>query len=195
MQANQSAAAAVAEKELGKMQGANPASGVEAMAAELARVPMTAPQLKLAVPEIPGYYVQWIYGAPDRVAQAQRAGFTFVSDEEIRINNFDLAGSNHKSGNTDLGSMVSIAQPEIGADGQPIRAYLMKQRKEHREQDRQLVQQRNDGVVDALTAAYRRGTVGGQAQGETNEDMSLRYVDRTRSKIPDLFRKKPERSS
>lgn len=178
------------EKAKQKMQAENPSATPGKPQAERVRVPLSVPQRKLEVPEIPGYYSRWLEGTPQRLAQADRAGFEFVHPEEVQLNNVSIGGDARKDGNTDLGSRVSIVQGSIGEDGQAIRLYLMKQKMEWHLQDLLLLQRQNDGIAEALTAAYRGGTVGGQAQGETAEDVGKRYVDKARTKIPEFFRRK-----
>lgn len=172
-----------------KMQKENPSAAPGKTTAERVRVPLSVPQLKLEVPDIPGYYLRWFTGTPDRLAQAERAGFEFVSPEEVQLNNVSIGGAAGKDGNTDLGSRVSVANGDT-IDGQAVRLYLMKQKMEYYLEDQELLNKRNDGIAEALTTAYNRGQVGGRDQGETAEDASLRYVDKRRSKLPDFFRKK-----
>lgn len=173
----------------------NPANAVGKPVEERKRVPMTLPMLKLEVPEIPGYHLHWMRGTPDRIAQAEKAGYEFVDESEVDINNTSLGGDATKSGNTDLGSRVSqIAGEEIGADGQPIRLILMKQKLEWYEEDQKILQRRNDSIADTLLAGMQSGTVGGQDQGEMTADVAQRYVDSKRTKIPDLFKRKQRRA-
>lgn len=174
-----------------KMTAGNPANVPGTTAAERKRVPMTAPVLKLYVPDLPGYHLHWMRGDAGRLAQAEKAGYEFVDSSEVDINNVLLGGDATKSGNTDMGSRVSvIAGQETGGDGQPVRLYLMKQKQEWYEEDQKILESRNDQIAQTLTANFRQGTVGGKADGETSEDMQNRYVNKTRTKIPDLFTKK-----
>lgn len=166
----------------------NPANSVERPVAERKRVPMTLPVLKLEVPEIPGYHLHWMEGTMQRIGQAERAGYEFVDESEVQINNSLLGGDATKSGNTDMGSRVSvIAGKEIGGDGQPVRLYLMKQKQEWYEEDQKILERRNTSIAETLTASFRRGQVGGRAEGETDEDLGRRYVNPVRTKVPDFF--------
>lgn len=163
--------------------------------AERKRIPMSLPMLKLEVPEIPGYHLHWMRGDPARLVQAERAGYEFVDEREVDINNTLLGGDATKSGNTDLGSRVSvIAGAETGGDGQPIRLYLMKQKQEWYEEDQKILEARNASLAETLTENFRRGTVGGKAEGETSEDVQHRYVNKARTKVPDLFTPKKRRA-
>ena len=174
----------------------NPANTPEKPAAERTRIPMTTPMRRLEVPEIPGYHLQWLRGDAARIQQALRAGFEFVSNEEVGLNPFDLGGDAKNSGNTDMGSRVSIIDgSDVAHDGQAIRSYLMKQRKDLHDEDEKLRQAQNDRVVEALTAGIKQGAPGGQlAPGESALDAGHRYVDRVRTRIPKFFQKKAARS-
>jgi len=171
-----------------KMQRSNPSVSPSR---ERGRIPLSVPERKLEVPEIPGYYLRWFRGTPGRLAQAERAGFEHVHPDEIQLNNVSIGGDAKKDGNTDMGSRVSVIEgSEVDGGGQAVRMYLMKQKMEYYLEDREIINRRNDYVAEALTSAYRTGTVGGQVPGETAADLNSRYVDPRRTKIPDLFRKK-----
>lgn len=176
------------------MQKQNPSVTPEVPAAARNRIPLSVPTRKLEVPEIPGYKLRWFRGTPQRLAQAERAGFEWVSPEEVSLNSVLLGGDAAKSGNTDMGSRVSVIEGgEVDGSGQAVRMYLMKQKLEYYHEDRAINQQRNDAVVDALSAGLDKGIVGGKTPEETAADVNARYVDRTRTKIPDLFRRKTAR--
>lgn len=173
----------------------NPANALGRPAEDRKRVPMTFPVLKLEVPEIPGYHLHWMEGTAQRLTQAEKAGYEFVDESEVQVNETRLGGDASKSGNTDLGTRVStVAGKEVGGDGQPIRLYLMKQRQEWYEEDQKILEKRNTSIAETLTASFRRGVVGGPAAGETSEDVGQRYVNPVRTKIPDLFTPKKRRA-
>lgn len=176
-----------------KMQKENPSiEATKPLAAERRRIPLSVPTRKLEVPAIPGYHLHWFRGTPQRLAQAERAGFEFVGEDEVELNNLSLGGDATKAGNSDLGSRVSVIEgSEVDGGGQAVRMYLMKQKMDFHTEDMKIAQARNDSVADALTAAYRTGTVGGVDSGERREDLQSRYVDPKRTRVPDLFRRKP----
>ena len=92
-----------------------------------------------------------------------------------------------------MGSRVSVADGEGSEGGHALRIYLMKQRKEDYDEDQAISQARNDKVVDTLTASFNRGTLGVGVAGAPPEDagdVGNRYVDRSRTKLPDMFRRK-----
>lgn len=186
------------EEAKAKMQGSNPSVLPARTAGERKRIPLSVPQRKLETPEIPGFYLRWFRGTPQRLAQAERAGYSFVSEDEVDLNNIGLGGDATKSGNTDLGSRVSVIEGgEVDGAGQAVRLYLMKQPMEYRNEDNAISQERNDSVADALTSQYRQGQLGRGAAGappETAEDTAARYVDMKRTRVPDLFRKKRVRT-
>lgn len=168
-------------------QGVNPANkaGSEAQV-KRARIPMSLPTLKTEVPDLPGYHLHWMSGTPQRLAQAQRAGYEFVQMEEIQLANVPLGGDALDQGSTDMGGRVSIVAGGVGEDGQASRLYLMKLKEEFWLEDQSRLQARNDSIADALTA----GLTGAGAQGESADDVQRRYVDRSRTVIPDLFKRK-----
>ena len=170
----------------------NPTTIPGKTAAERRRIPLTAPQRKLEVSEgaLPGYHLRWIRGTTARLAQAQNAGFEFVLPEEVQLNNTLIGGDAQRTGGTGLDSRVSVVEGSEIEGGQAVRMYLMKQKMEWYLEDKKLVQDRNDGVADALSSAFQTGAVGGRAQGETAADAALRYVDASRTRRPDLFRRK-----
>ena len=163
----------------------NPASKQEKSAAERKRIPMSVPVQRLEAPDIPGYHLHWFTGTPERLQRALDGGYEFVNDREIKTNSVSLGGDSTISGNTDMGSRVSVVSgQEVGKDGQPTRLVLMKIKQEWYEEDQKLVDERNQRVVDALT-----GGLLGAEQGRP-QDAQYRYVDKSRTSIPDLFKRK-----
>ena len=156
----------------------NPANDVKVSEIPPGYIPMSAPVQRLQVPEMPGWKLHWFRGEPGRIARAQRAGYRFVEENEVRVNNFDLGGSKDNSGNTDLGTRVSI---EAGEDDG--RLYLMKVPQELYDYAQKLLGREVDSVVEALTS----GKVGSE-NDEEDSDTANRYVQRKRTK---LFKKRP----
>lgn len=166
----------------------NPASAPAKLAAERKRVPMSVPVQRLETPEIPGYRLHWFTGSQDRIERAQSAGYEFVKREDLKLNTVSLGGDSTISGNTDMGSNVSIVSgQEVGKDGQPMRLILMKIKTEWYEEDQKLVDDRNEQTA----AALRGGLLG--SEGESLGDRQQRYVDKARTQIPDLFTPKPRK--
>lgn len=160
------------------MSDQNPANDVKVSEIPEGYIPMSAPVQRLQVPEMPGWKLHWFRGEPGRIARAQKAGYRFVEESEVRVNNFDLGGSKDNSGNTDLGTRVSI---EAGEDDG--RLYLMKVPQELFDYAQRLLGREVDSVVEALTS----GKVGSE-NDEQDSDTANRYVQKKRTK---LFKKRP----
>lgn len=183
--------AALAKQAAAKLDQANPAAKREGRMQN--RIPLSVPQRKLETPEIPGFHLRWFRGTTQRINQALQAGFTFVEPEEIQLNNLALGGDAKKDGNSDMGNRVSVIEGSDVEGGQAVRMYLMKQPMEYKLQDDAILQQRNDSIAEALTANFAEGRIAAGAQGENADDINARYVDKSRSKIPALFKKKTQR--
>lgn len=159
----------------------NPANTPEKRVTEATRIPMTLPDTKLSVPEIPGYFLYWHLG--QNVPRAIKAGYEFVEDSEIDLPNSGLADDASKSGNTDLGTRVSmIAGGLVEGTLEPQRLYLMKLRNEWRDKDMQAMEQVNERVAAAIRGGQPTPGQPG-APGETNHDRLQRYL----KKGQDLF--------
>jgi hypothetical protein len=160
----------------------NPANVGGKPDAERKRIPMSVPVQRLEAPEIPGFHLHWFNGTPERIQRALDGGYEFVDEREMKINNVSLGGESTRSGNTDMGSRVSVVSgQEVGKDGQPTRLILMKIKQEWYEEDQKLVMARNEQVA----AALRGGLIG--SENDQAGDTAMRYVDKSRTRIPDLF--------
>ena len=149
---------------------------------ERKRIPMSVPVQRLEAPDMPGFHLHWFIGSPERLQRALDGGYEFVDERELKINNVSLGGDSTKSGNTDMGSRVSVVSgQEVGKDGQPTRLILMKIKQEWFDEDQKLVEARNEQVA----AALRGGLLG--VEQDKPGDTALRYIDKARTKIPDLF--------
>lgn len=163
----------------------NVATDRDTVKAERKRIPMSVPVQTLAAPEIPGYHLHWFNGTQARLQRAIDGGYEFVDQKEMMLNATGLGTNTTHSGNSDMGSRVSVVSgSEIGPDGQAIRMVLMKIKQEWYEEDQKLVEERNDKVA----ASLRGGTTGSEMPGAG--DLSQRYVDKSRTKLPDMFTKK-----
>lgn len=130
------------------------------------RVPMTLPLRKLELPEITGYHLHWMSDRAGRIEQALRAGYEFVTPEDIGALNRTELGSGLKStGNHDMGTRVSV----ISGDET---LYAMKIKEEWFREDQQLLVDRNEAITDTLL----RGTVGSENEdAEDRRGQKLRY--------------------
>ena len=167
------------------MEKLNVATDSKRTAAERKRIPMSVPVQRLEVPDIPGYHLHWFLGNAERLQRAQDGGYEFVNPREAQTNNVSLGGDSAVSGNTDMGSRVSVVSgQEVGKDGQPTRLILMKIKLEWWEEDQKLIEARNTKVRDSLLG----GMVG--AEQDAPGDRQHRYVDKDRSTIPEFFKPK-----
>jgi hypothetical protein len=159
----------------------NPANEKSKVTLPAGYQPMSNGSKKLEVPARDGYHRRWFRGDAGRIAKAKRAGYEFVDPSEVELNNFDLGGDAKDSGNTDMGSRVSVVSGD-GTDeaGQPYRLYLMECPLEIYEYGRSKLQERNDSIADAISG----GTLGAGQGGETPRDAAKRY---TKGTTPDLF--------
>lgn len=168
---------------------ANPSNRPGKTDPERKRIPMSVPVQRLAAPDIPGYHLHWFVGSKERIQRAIDGGYEFVDDRELKINNVSLGGDSTTSGNTDMGSQVSVVSgDELDKSGQPTRLILMKIKQEYYKEDQLLVDRRNEQVA----AALRGGLMG--ADKDRAGDTQMRYVDKSRTTIPDLFKPKPPKA-
>lgn len=155
----------------------NPANTGFSGSAERKRIPMSVPVQKLEVPEIEGYHTYWFRSDPARIQRALDGGYEFVDEKETQVNSVGLGNDSAASGNTDLGSRVSVvAGDEVGFDGQPVRLVLMKIKQEYHEEDLKIAADTNERVAATLRGDFERGTIGAD-KSESNQ----RYVDKARS--------------
>lgn len=148
---------------------------------ERTRIPMSIPQQKLAVPDIPGYHLHWFNGNASRIQQALRAGYEFVDPSEVDVTNTGLADDVSKSGNSDMGSRVSIISGnDTDVDGSVPRLYLMKIRQEFWEEDQKTLEDRNEQIAATLRGG---GDVAGNPNGGEN-----RYIPEAHRKgVANMF--------
>lgn len=147
------------------------------------------PERKLYIPEdaIPGYVMHWFRGEPGRIASAIRKGWEWVVPDEIseHVRALGVGADFLESGNTDLGSKVSVpAQEGVGPNGQYLRLFLMKLKKEYWDEDmKRYIETRIEPIVDA----FKSGMVG--SEGDVSEDRSRRYRPKG-NQLPAMFTKK-----
>lgn len=162
----------------------NPSIAPDKSVTERTRIPMSLPVQKLAVPDIPGYHSHWMRGDAQRINQALRAGYTFVTPDEVQMNDFGLANGPDDSGNHDMGSRVSHIAG-TAADGKAETLYLMKLPLSLWEADQKVLGERQEQV-----AATIRGEKG---FSEGGMDTSNRYAGAQSNKNQNIFI--PKRSS
>jgi hypothetical protein len=125
----------------------NPASAPEATRARPPRVPMSEVRQRLQVPELPGWRLYWF--KDENVPAAQDAYYEFVKRGEISTNPTGIGSNAAESGNTDLGTNVSIIAGQNAA-GQPVRLNLMKLKLEYYNEDQKVIERRNSQIMQAI---------------------------------------------
>lgn len=155
--------------ELQKAATFNPANanGIAAEPQRRRRIPLSVPRRKLEADPIPGFVLYWF--KESNIPQALQAGYEFVDRSEVTLNQTNEAGSSSDSGNTDLGSRVSVIGDKIGERGVPERAVLMKIREEFWREDREVLDNENARVMQSI--------FGGQILGSDRGDHSQSYVN------------------
>lgn len=147
-----------------------PANAPARRVTEATRVPMSLPNPKLSVPDVPGFFLYWHLGK--NVRAALKAGYTYVDEEELEVEQRGIANDASTSGSTDMGTRISIAAGGTVSDDnlEPERLYLMKLPQEWRDQD----QAAQGKISENIAIALRSGKVG--AEGEAAGDTAHRYL-------------------
>lgn len=145
----------------------NPANAPAA--ATRKRIPMSTPQRKLEVTEIPGYHLHWF--RDENINRAVQAGYEFVEDKEVHLNQGNVGTSKDITGNADMGSRVRVVSGSA-ADGSAEHLTLMKIRQEWWDEDRKEIDTRNAGVMSAI---FRDEQVLG-SEKVSAEDRNQSYV-------------------
>lgn len=157
-----------------------PANAPARRVTEANRVPMSLPTAKLSVPDMPGYFLYWHLGK--NVPRALRAGYVFVDQDDLDIEQKGVANAADESGSTDMGTRISVLAGGSTEDGlQSERLYLMKLPQEWREQD----EAKMGAVNENIAVALRAGLLG----AEEDPDKNRRYMKAGQ----DLFYKKGAR--
>ena len=111
------------------------------------RVPMSEVRQRLQVPDMPGYRLYWF--KEENVPAALDAYYEFVKNHEVRVNPNGIGADHALSGNTDLGTNVSLIAGQNAA-GQPVRLILMKLKLEYHQEDMRGVAQRNNIPMEGI---------------------------------------------
>lgn len=135
------------------------------------RIPMSTATRKMEVAAIDGWYLYW--AAETNIPAMMQAGYEFVDRSEANLVQTGLANDKSISGNTDLGTRVSMIGSLQGPSGQgPERAYLMKLRQEWRDEDRKTIDDRNAGILSGIFKDEKIYT----PEGSLREKGTLEYV-------------------
>jgi hypothetical protein len=152
---------------------ANPANSGEEKG-KRKRIPLSTPQLRLEVPEIPGYKTYWFREI--NVPRALQAWYTFVDEKEIPLNQRGIGTDTQISGSNDLGSNVSITHG-VDEKGNPDRLVLMKIQLEYWLEDQKTIAERNASTLETIFRGEKILT----ESGERADDQNARYVDPDRT--------------
>lgn len=132
----------------------------EPLEADFVRVPFGNHNAQLVSTKIPGHHLHWINDwhpqMTDRLQQALRAGYRYVSPEEVDT----YPASNGGNPNADLGGTRVSRIVGTRPDGQPITAYLMKIPEQWWMEHQKPIAER----ADAVDKAIRRGVVAGPVE-------------------------------
>lgn len=148
----------------------NPPAAVEAAKpAVRKRIPMSVPQRKLEVPEIPGFHLYWF--RESSVPRAIQGGYEHVYSQDLPVNQLNVANDKGISGNQDLGSHVRIVGG-VAEGGGVEYAVLMKIREEWWQEDQDAISKKNAGVMEAI---FNKEQIIGSEKVQGG-DRDLRYV-------------------
>lgn len=171
----------------------NPANDVSPEATETTRkrrrIPMSVPQQKLQVDDLPGYHLHWFH---DRnIQRALAAGYEFCDDREVIINQKNVATDTTISGNASMGTRVQVSAGESTNE----HLTLMKLPIEFWREDQAALREKNTSTLSAIF----RGEVINQGpngqSGATDDDRALQYVDTKRTSIKGPLFLRPTRKS
>lgn len=152
------------------------------------RIPMTMVSRKLQTPELPGFYLHWINGEPDRIAKALNADYTFVQKDELPGYTLELGEQTAISGSAGMANAISVVAGGTGQDNQALRLYLMKLPQELRDEDLQARDDEGQKLIDAL----RNDPQARVGSGEDNEKRYGQELDMRRGRS---VAKKPQSQS
>lgn len=167
-----------------KTPGSNPEATEFGVTRE-SRVPMSIPQIKLAVRDIPGYRLYWF--KEENIERAIQAGYENVKRTEVFLHRNNVAGSPGVSGNTDLGTNVSLVMGTF-ENGHTQRLILMKIRLDWYKDDQLKSIQKQAAIIEGIFEGQQVFT----GEGKVGDLGEFSYVDQSRTKAPPpIFNRKP----
>lgn len=149
-----------------KLAAFNPANEGGVAGRRRQRIPLSVPRRKLEASPIPGFVLYWF--KESNIEIALQAGYEFVDNREVIINQTVEANSSDNSGNTDLGSRVSVIGDRVGERGVPERLVLMKIPEDWWREDRKLLDNENAAILNTI--------FGGQIFAAERGDHTQSYV-------------------
>lgn len=153
---------------------------------ERKRIPMSTPQRRLEVTPIVGYHLHWF--RDDNIERAINAGYEFVEDREVELNQRGAATSRDISGNADLGTRVRIVSG-MGAQGAEFLT-LMKIKEEFFQEDQKAIENRNASIMSAI---FRDEQILGSDK-QDGTDKALSYVKQADANLP-LFNRRAKKAT
>lgn len=151
---------------------------------ERTRIPMSTPTRKLEVPPIEGYHLYWFLES--NVPRALDGGYEFVKRDEVKLNQHGIATGRGVSGNTDLGTNVSVVAGGVSESGGAERLVLMKIKQEWYDEDRKQLENRNASILEAIF----RGEIIPGSEEASREDRNQMYLKTLPSSKPLLQRQR-----
>lgn len=144
----------------------NPANqgGATTERAQRKRIPLSVPRRKLECTPIPGFVLYWFKDS--NVPAAIQGGYDFVENNEVVLNQSNPANPSDSSGNTDLGSRVTVIGDRIGERGVPERLVLMKIREDWWREDRALLDNENAAIIESV---FGQNTILGAERGDHSQ--------------------------
>ena len=133
------------------------------------RIPMSTPVQRLEVPEREGYHRHWFLES--RVPRALQGGYDFVKADSVTLNSRSIGTNNSISGNTDLGSNVTVAG-DIDENGVANGLVLMEIPEEFWLEDQKAIAERNAAVLQGI---FREEKILGSEQ-QSPQDQKQNYV-------------------
>lgn len=134
----------------------------EAPSEEFTRIPFGSATMQLNATQIAGYHLHWINdwhpAMANRITQAQKAGYKFVSQQEV--DSAQLLGATTADLSGERVSRIVGTQPS----GEPITSYLMKIPMEWWMEHQKGTWEH----ADKVDAAIRRGASGAKVEGGYN---------------------------
>jgi hypothetical protein len=148
------------------------------------RIPMSLPNPKLAVPDIPGWYLYWF--REENVEKAFQAGYIMVERGEVILHSNNVAEDSILDGNTSLGNQVSLVNG-THENGSPMTAFLMKIPQEIRDEDQTKL---NDVNASVLQQVFRGEEI---YTGVGTGNADHQYLKQADANVP-LFSRPPRKT-
>ena len=151
---------------------ANPSTNaVKPLKGQRKRIPMSVPQQRLQVPEIPGFHLHWF--AERNVPRALAAAYEPVHIDDVPVHQRGVANNGETSGSADLGTGVKI-QAGLNELSRPEYLVLMKLPLEFWEEDRREIDAKNAARMGSIFRDEQ--ILDDPANPQRGDDAALRYV-------------------